>query len=339
MINFDNAAVDLFLTHSKEYSDMINDTVICESIFLPAEEGFMDKIKKGFKTLYEKFHSLYVSFKKWASSIIDKIRSAFKKDRGSDSKKAKDAMNDIKDTIDKADEVDKKMKETSESDDETVFESDETKRLREEAEYVSQKMKDLKSRVESTYTALPEKTEAGDKDRNRKASYAEYQKTGKEILQKKTREDKNSYIRKSIYPFVDENPFGLINKSSVNRDKTADIIYYAELVRNGHISDTEEKWNISLAMNCIVSLIRAKEYNAAVKSFRYINSKISSQIHKFSASHKKKYERLVKETESRKKQNEESGLPLSAIAGFYFDLFELNPTTTTLSDAIVAYNS
>lgn len=339
MNNFNNVVVDSFLSYSKEYSDMMNTATICESILLPTEEGFMEKVKKGFKTLYEKFHSLYMSFKKWVSSIIDKIRSVFKKDKGSDSKKAKDAMNDIKDTIDKADEVDKKMKETSESDDETVFESDETKRLREEAEYVSKKMKDLKTQVESTYTAIPEKSGAGDKEKERKARYADYQKKGKEALKEKTIADKDSYIRQSIYPFLEENPFGLISKSSSKRDLTADIVYYVEMIRNGHIPDAEEKWYITITMSCITKLIRSNEFNAAVKSFQYANSKIPSQLQKFSNKNKKKYENLVKETESRRKQNEESGLPLSAIAGFYFDLFHLNPTMKTLSDAIKAYTS
>lgn len=336
MINFNDSVVESFISYSKEYSDMINTAAICESILLPVEESFMDKVKKGFKALYEKFHSLYISFKKWVSSVINRIKSVFKKDKDSDSKKAKDVMNDIKDTINKADKVDKKMKETSESDDDIVFESEETRKLREDAEFVSKKMKDLMDNLNSPYTSIPETTEAGNKERARKAGYADYQEKGKYDLEESEKKDNKRYEDRAIFTFLDSNPFGIDDYTNKNVTLARDIVLNTEKVRNSSSMNFSTSKQLERTLSSIIRFIYNKEYNAAVKSFRYVSNKISSStISKYASSHKRLYTEALYEIKNREKD----GLSKSSISGFYDDLFKYNPSMTTLSDAIEAHKS
>ena len=331
---FNNAVLDSFISYSREYSDMMNTATICESILLPTEEGFMEKIKKGFKTLYEKFHSLYMSFRKWVSSVINKIKSVFKKDKGTDSQKAKDTVNDIKDTMDKADEVDKKMKETSESDDDTVFESEDTQKLREDAEFVSKKMKDLMDSLDSPYTSIPETTEAGDKERSRKARYADYQEKGKYNLEESEKNDNKRYEDRAIFAFLDSNPFSINDYTNKNVALARDIVLNTEKIRNSSSMTFSTSKQLERTLSSIIRFIYNKEYYAAEKSFRYVSNKISSSIiSKYASSHKRLYTEALNEIQSRKKE----GLPKSSISGFYDDLFKYNPNMTTLSDAIDAH--
>ena len=168
---------------------------ICESLLLPVEEGIGDSFKKALDYLYKKFHAIVEAFKRWVKKVINKVKSFFTRGKKKDSKEedttgnddsgkksaptpeeAKKVVEDMNEVLKTANNVDSELKKASSDENVTKEEAD---TVTKKAEDVSKQMSELKSKVETTYLALPQRTSAGDEEFKREIRKEAYLDRGK----------------------------------------------------------------------------------------------------------------------------------------------------------------
>lgn len=71
--------LESYETTSEIYRSDMENSIVCESLCLPAEEGVVDAVKKTVTAIYDKFKRLVAAFKKWVKSIIARIKAFFRK--------------------------------------------------------------------------------------------------------------------------------------------------------------------------------------------------------------------------------------------------------------------
>ena len=348
MTDFD-ISLEEYMNLSSNFDAEIENYEVCESLLLPVEEGFMDKIKSGFKKIYEKFHKIFTDFKNWVKRIVKRIRSFFKKDKeNADTEKAKEDISKVEDVLKSAEGVDKELadalyakgpKRDSEVSsfiysEEYQNKADEMRELKKKADESVSEMKEVKETVSKTYL-LPETTEAGDKERVRKAKYAEYQRKGKDDYEWKTFDDTSDYIEETIRKYLKTNPFG-----SKNRQKTytfeSRIVDSTECLKNKinrHTLKPIKLVNtgareVGDIMESVAQIVRCKEFDAAIKAYQYAISKIPNlYVKAYIQNNRSEYERL-------KNMKEPENLDL-----YYKSLFVLSPSSTTLNELISKWKS
>lgn len=173
---------------------------ICESLLLSVEEGIGDSFKKALDYLYKKFHAILEAFKRWVKKVINKVKSFFTRGKKKDSKEedttgnddsgkksaptpeeAKKVVEDMNEVLKTANNVDSELKKASSDENVTKEEAD---TVTKKADDVSKQMSELKSKVETTYLALPMYTSVGKDEFNReirKQAYLERGKKNKEF--------------------------------------------------------------------------------------------------------------------------------------------------------------
>ena len=153
---------------------------ICESLLLPVEEGIGDSFKKALDYLYKKFHAILEAFKRWVKKVINKVKSFFTKGKKKDGKEedttgnddsgkksaptpeeAKKVVEDMNEVLKTANNVDSELKKASSNENVTKEEAD---TVTKKADDVSKQISELKSKVETTYLALPQSTSVGDEE-------------------------------------------------------------------------------------------------------------------------------------------------------------------------------
>lgn len=169
-------AVDDFHFAMEEFLEDTEYMGICESLLLPVEEGIGDSFKKALNYLYKKFHAILEAFKRWVKKVINKVKSFFTRGKKKDNKEdttgnddsgkkstptpeeAKKVVEDMNEVLKTANNVDSELKKASSNENAIKEEAD---TVTKKADDVSKQMSEFKSRVETTYLALPQKTEAG----------------------------------------------------------------------------------------------------------------------------------------------------------------------------------
>lgn len=190
-------AVDDFHFAVEEFLEDTEYMGICESLLLPVEEGIGDSFKKALNYLYKKFHAIVEAFKRWVKKVINKVKSFFTRGKKKNSREKTDALvdrafsedpivvkktptgeqiplspeesrkvvEDMLEVLNTANNVDSELKKASSDENVTKEEAD---TVTKKADDVSKQMSELKSRVETTYLALPQRTSAGDEEFERK---------------------------------------------------------------------------------------------------------------------------------------------------------------------------
>lgn len=178
---------------------------ICESLLLPVEEGLGDSFKKALDYLYKKFHAIVEAFKRWVKKVINKVKSFFTRGKKKDSKEedttgnddsgkksaptpeeAKKVVEDMNEVLKTANNVDSELKKASSDENVTKEEAD---TVTKKAEDVSKQMSELKSKVETTYLAFPQRTSAGDEEFKRQMRKQAYLYEGKKNKESNERYD------------------------------------------------------------------------------------------------------------------------------------------------------
>lgn len=189
-INSFEFAVDDFHFAVEEFLEDTEYMGICESLLLPVEEGIGDSFKKALNYLYKKFHTILEAFKRWVKKVINKVKSFFTKGKKKDDKEedttgnddsgkksaptpeeAKKVVEDMNEVLKAANNVDSELKKASS--DENVS-KEEANTVTKKADDVSKQMNELKLRVETTYLALPQKTETGIAENKKRKEVEKY---------------------------------------------------------------------------------------------------------------------------------------------------------------------
>lgn len=171
--------LESYETTSEIYRSDMENSIVCESLFLPAEEGLVDTVKKTVTAIYDNFKRLVAAFKKWVKSIIARIKAFFRKGKkkdepapdtdSSDSKSSepssvKVTQEDVKEDVSKlqniikqADAVEASLKKASTGE----VTPEEAKDLNKQADDAASEMKEAKKTMEVKYLMLPAKSESG----------------------------------------------------------------------------------------------------------------------------------------------------------------------------------
>lgn len=270
---------------------------ICESLLLPVEEGIGDSFKKALDYLYKKFHAILEAFKRWVKKVINKVKSFFTRGKKKDSKEedttgddsskknaptpeeAKKVVEDMNEVLKTANNVDSELKKAASDESVTKEEAD---TVTKKADDVSKQMSELKSKVETTYLALPQKTEAGDKE-------TEYDLQG------------SKQANAIAEDMANKNYFNLKHPEKyINIVK--DFIIEVGNIENGNkVRFGQIKSNVGTAADCIMDVLYYREDandledEGAKRMFAYMSQKIPKQIQEWIA-RKKKRANLAKDT-------------------------------------------
>lgn len=168
---------------SYEFDRLLNCNSICESLLLPVEEGFVNKVKSMFTAIYKKFHEIFMKFKAWVKSIINRIKGFFKKDSKKDTKKdspsinpetAKEDVKKVENTLKIAEKVDKEFRDTLNSTEKNPDQNDEKlSSVKEKADSAVAEMKSVQASINSTYS--PDKSENQKEEKNMNSSISDSQ--------------------------------------------------------------------------------------------------------------------------------------------------------------------
>ena len=279
---------------------------ICESLLLPVEEGIGDSFKKALDYLYKKFHAILEAFKRWVKKVINKVKSFFTRGKKKDSKEedttgnddsgkksaptpeeAKKVVEDMNEVLKTANNVDSELKKASSDENVTKEEAD---TVTKKAEDVSKQMSELKSKVETTYLALPQRTSAGDEEFKRQMRKQAYLYEGKKNKESNERYDvqtakqandiaekmANENFFKFKHPEVNAEPIkefiiavGNIETGNKGRFRffNASVGYAAKLILDAYFNE-ESKY---------------PEAEGAKRMFSYMTQKIPKQIQEWTS--------------------------------------------------------
>lgn len=348
MSNF-NISIEEYMNISSNFDANFENYEVCETLLLPVEEGIMNKIGTGIKKIYEKFHKIFTDFKNWVKRIIKRIRSFFKKDEENvDTEKAKEDISKVEDVLKTAEGVDKDLADALYAkgpkrdnevssfnySEEYQNKADEMRELKKKADESVSEMKEVKETVSKTYL-LPETTEAGDKERARKAKYAEYQRKGKDDYEWKTFDDASDNIEEMIKKYLKTNPFGSKNRQATYTYESR-IVDSSECLKNKinrHTLKPIKLVNtgareVGNVMHSVAEIVRCKEFDAAIKAYQYAISKIPNlYVKAYIQNNRSEYERV-------KNMKEPENLDL-----YYRSLFVLNPSSASLNEFINKWKS
>ena len=291
-------AVDDFHFAVEEFLEDTEYMGICESLLLPVEEGIGDSFKKALDYLYKKFHAILEAFKRWVKKVINKVKSFFTRGKKKDSKEndtagnddsgkksaptpeeAKKVVEDMNEVLKTANNVDSELKKASSDENVTKEEAD---TVTKKADDVSKQMSELKSKVETTYLDLPQRTSVGDKE-------TEYDLQGSKqtnaIAEDMT--NKNYFNLKHPEKYINIVKEFIIDVGNIENGNKA---------RFGQI-----KSNVGTAADCIMDILYYREDSndfedeGAKRMFAYMSQKIPKQIQEWIA-RKKKRANLAKDT-------------------------------------------
>lgn len=316
-------AVDDFHFAVEEFLEDTEYMGICESLLLPVEEGIGDSFKKALNYLYKKFHAILEAFKRWVKKVINKVKSFFTRGKKKDSKEenttgnddsgkksaptpeeAKKVVKDMNEVLKTANNVDSELKKASSDENVTKEEAD---TVTKKADDVSKQMSELKSKVETTYLALPSSTSAGREELRRqmqKDAYLDRGKKHKEFDEKydfQTGKQANDIAEK----MVNENFFNL--KHNLKHPENYISIVKDFIIAVGNI-ETENKVrfesvksNVGTAADCIMDVLYYREDandledEGAKRMFAYMSQMIPKQMQEW-ITRKKKRANLAKDT-------------------------------------------
>ena len=302
-------AVDDFHFAVEEFLEDTEYMSICESLLLPVEEGIGDSFKKALDYLYKKFHAIVEAFKRWVKKVISKVKSFFTRGKKKNSREKTDALVDrlfsedpivvkngsplppeeakkvveeMNEVLKTANNVDSELKKASSDENVTKEEAD---TVTKKADDVSKQMSELKSRVETTYLALPQRTSAGDEEFNRqmrKQVYLYEWKKNKESNERYdviTAKQANDIAEK----MANENFFKIKHPEENAESIKEFIIAVGRIEAGDKVRFRYFNTSVGHAANLILDVIYNKESNypedeGAKRMFSYMTQKIPKQI-------------------------------------------------------------
>lgn len=295
-------AVDDFHFAVEEFLEDTEYMGICESLLLPVEEGIGDSFKKALDYLYKKFHAILEAFKRWVKKVINKVKSFFTRGKKKDSKEedttgnndiskksaptpeeAKKVVEDMNEVLKTANNVDSELKKASSDENVTKEEAD---TVTKKADDVSKQMSELKSKVETTYLALPQWTSAGEDEFNkkiRKEAYLERGKKNKEFNETydfQTGDQANAIAEK----MVNENFFNLKHPEEHTKAVREFIIAVGNVETGNKVRFRLFKDSVGDAAGRILDVLfyseesNYPEVEGAKRMFSYMTQKIPKQI-------------------------------------------------------------
>lgn len=313
-------AVDDFHFAVEEFLEDTEYMGICESLLLPVEEGIGDSFKKALDYLYKKFHAILEAFKRWVKKVIDKVKSFFTRGKKKDSKEedttgnddsgkkntptpeeAKKAVENMNEVLKTANSVDSELKKASSDENVTKEEAD---AVTKKADDVSKQMNELKSRVESTYLALPQKTNAGiaeDKKRKEVEKYREkLAEKAKVASSDDYSETADEQTRKMATDMAEKNFFKLKNNNEAVRGIVDNFIVRIGEIETGKQVVFAYKTRIDTCAFHILDVLGFSYENVdgAKAMLRYMNQRIPRQLQEYIGKNTKKVNSLKKEISS-----------------------------------------
>lgn len=303
---------------------------ICESLLLPVEEGIGDSFKKALGYLYKKFHAIVESFKRWVKKVINKVKSFFTRGKKKNSREKTDALvdrafsedpivvkktptddeiplspeesrkvvEDMLEVLNTANNVDSELKKASSDENVTKEEAD---TVTKKADDVSKQMSELKSRVETTYLALPQKTEAGIAEDKKRKEVEKY----REKLAEKAKvastddysENADKQTRAMATDMAEKNFFKLKNNNEAVRGIVDNFIVRVGEIETGKQVVFAFKTRIDTCASHILGVLRYSFENAdGVRAMlRYMNQRIPRQLQEYIGKNTKEVNSLNKE--------------------------------------------
>lgn len=289
---------------------------ICESLLLPVEEGIGDSFKKALDYLYKKFHAILEAFKRWVKKVINKVKSFFTRGKKKDSKEdttgnddsgkknaptpeeAKKVVEDMNEVLKTANNVDSELKKASSDENVTKEEAD---TVTKKADDVSKQMSELKSRVETTYLALPQKTEAGiAEDKKRK----EVEKYREELAEKAKMASSDDYsetadnqTRAIATDMAEKNFFKFKNNNEAVRGIVDNFVVRVGEIETGKQVVFAYRTRIDTCASHILDVLGFSFENAdGVRAMlRYMNQRIPRQLQEYIGKNTSKVNSLNKE--------------------------------------------
>ena len=309
-------AVDDFHFAVEEFLEDTEYMGICESLLLPVEEGIGDSFKKALDYLYKKFHAILEVFKRWVKKVINKVKAFFTKGKKKDSKEedttgddsgkknaptpeeAKKVVEDMNEVLKTANNVDSELKKASSDENVTKEEAD---TVTKKADDVSKQMSELKSRVETTYLALPQKTEAGIAEDKKRKEVEKY----REELSEKAKiastddysENADKQTRAMATDMAEKNFFKLKNNNEAVRGIVDNFIVRVGEIETGKQVVFAFKTRIDTCAGHILDVFGYSFENAdgARAMLRYMNQRIPRQLQEYIGKNTKKVNSLNKE--------------------------------------------
>lgn len=308
-------AVDDFHFAVEEFLEDTEYMGICESLLLPVEEGIGDSFKKALDYLYKKFHAIVESFKRWVKKVINKVKSFFTRGKKKNSREKTDALvdrafsedpivvkktptgdeiplspeesrkvvEDMLEVLNTANNVDSELKKASSDENVTKEEAD---TVTKKADDVSKQMSELKSRVETTYLALPQWTSAGNEEFKRQMQKDAYLDRGKknkkfnEMYDFQTGKQANDIAEK----MVNENFFNLKHPEEHTKAVREFIISVGNVEAGNKVRFRLFKDSVGDAAGRILDVLfysqesNYPEVEGAKRMFSYMTQKIPKQI-------------------------------------------------------------
>lgn len=286
--------LEMFHTDVSEFLKESNYISTCENLLIPVEEGISDSFKKGIQKIAKKFHDIFMAFKKWIKSVIQKIKSFFKKSNsedGPDKEEAKKTLDDIQSVMSEASDVEVSFRDVTEENSNDVVQK---------ADEVSAKMKDLKNKIETTYLAIPQSSESGntkdpDEEKKRKAKAERYRDyiNAKKIIDDSDEQD--GYLHdqangaKQAYSITDDmiknNFFKFKNPKNIE-EKLRDFILSVSGVENNNKTHFYNyKNSVEELIGKIDKIINldplCKESEGIKNMIRYMNTRCPRQVQDF----------------------------------------------------------
>ena len=303
-------AVDDFHFAVEEFLEDTEYMGICESLLLPVEEGIGDSFKKALNYLYKKFHAILEAFKRWVKKIINKVKSFFTRGKKKDNKEkdttgnddsgkksaptpeeAKKVVEDMNEVLKTANNVDSELKKASSDENVTKEEAD---TVTKKADDVSKQMSELKSKVETTYLALPSSTSAGREEFRRQIQKDAYLAKGKNKQEfDKTYDfqagDQANDIAEKM---VNENFFNLKHPKEHTKAVREFIISVGNVEAGNKVRFRLFKDSVGDAAGRILDVLfyseesNYPEVEGAKRMFSYMTQKIPKQIQEWISRHK-----------------------------------------------------
>ena len=294
-------AVDDFHFAVEEFLEDTEYMSICESLLLPVEEGIGDSFKKALDYLYKKFHAIVEAFKRWVKKVISKVKSFFTRGKKKDSKEedttgnddsgkksaptpeeAKKVVEDMNEVLKTANNVDSELKKASSDENVTKEEAD---TVTKKAEDVSKQMNELKTKVETRYLALPQRTSAGDEEFNRKMRKQAYLYEWKKNKESNERYDVQTAKQADdiAEKMANENFFNLKHPEEYTKIVKEFIIVVGNIETGNKGRFRFFNTSVGYAANLILSVCYSEESKSvddegAKRMFSYMTQKIPKQI-------------------------------------------------------------
>lgn len=291
---------------------------ICESLLLPVEEGIGDSFKKALDYLYKKFHAILEAFKRWVKKVINKVKSFFTRGKKKDSKEeeditdnddsgkkstptpedAKKVVEDMNEVLKTANNVDSELKKASSDENVTKEEAD---TVTKKADDVSKQMSELKSKVETTYLALPQKTEAGIAEDKKRKEVEKYREKLAEKAKIASSDDysKNAdeQTRAMATDMAEKNFFKLKNNNEAVKGIVSNFIVRVGEIETGKQVVFAYKTRIDSCAGHILDVLKYsfETVDGVRAMLRYMNQRIPRQLQEYIGKNTSKVNSLNKD--------------------------------------------